>query len=84
MFSSFYYSEALRFLEEKLEPLSLSERQETIDSVIENISKQDLKSPLIEKNVVDTVLQSLQSSSNDDGILFKVFEAFELIRYTYK
>ncbi|KAG8201544.1 hypothetical protein JTE90_011219 [Oedothorax gibbosus] len=76
-------SEALRYLEEKLEPLSLAERQETIESIIENISKQDLKTPLIEKNTVDSVLQNLQSSSNDDGVLFKVFEAFDLIRYTY-
>ncbi|KFM82021.1 DNA polymerase epsilon subunit 2, partial [Stegodyphus mimosarum] len=76
-------SEALRFLQEKLEPLDDTQRHEEVQKVLDHVNTQNLSSPMIEKDIIENIIKSLETASSDDGILFKVYDAFSLHRYTY-
>lgn len=76
-------SEALKFLQEKLESLERSERQDEIKKLIEHVNTQNLTSTLIEKLNVESAFSNLDSGLDEDFVLFKVHDSFSLNRYTY-
>ncbi|XP_042906684.1 DNA polymerase epsilon subunit 2 [Parasteatoda tepidariorum] len=76
-------SEALKYIHEQLENINESQIDEVIQSIIDQINSQNLTCSLIEKSHLEEAFQNLDCTSNNDGDLLKIFDAFSLIRFTY-
>lgn len=76
-------SEALKYLQEKLESVDRAERQEELKKIIDIINTQNLTSTLIAKENIEFAFTNLDTRSSEDDVLLKIFDSFSLNRYTY-
>ncbi|GFR26086.1 DNA polymerase epsilon subunit 2 [Trichonephila clavata] len=76
-------SDALNFLHDKLVSLPSEEQQTDVEKMLNQVIGQNLTSPFIDKSNVEAAFKSLHSTTNDDGVLFNVCDAFSLIRFVF-
>ncbi|KAK0046882.1 DNA polymerase epsilon subunit 2-like isoform X1 [Biomphalaria pfeifferi] len=77
-------SEASSYLQDVLEPVDSSEREQWLDKIIDIVQKQSLSSAMVGKEVCEAAVQECNAEQeNDKESIFSVIDAFSIPRFKY-
>lgn len=77
-------ADALSFLVEQLKPIATHERDSWLDKLIDQIHKQTIGSPFVEKcHIEEALKECCRTEINSDDQIFSVISAFDIPQFDY-